>query len=376
MSVVINPPKQTQAIMFDPNKERQAMRQRAMAEMLVKQGNTPMKNEQAGGMTVARSPWEFANQAAQKGMGEYQLGQAENAQGEVDQQRAKLFQEALGQLESNPQGAAQVLMQDPSMGPDALRLYQEALSDKRASEAQAMGYQRKDMEWQRDADLKRELARMRVGSSGGGMVVDPDTGEITQSYSNKPLPVGALKLQQEALDGLNAAQTISQKSQAIQEQLGSGQLEVGPLENLISGARNWAGMSSPNSINYQNLETDLEKIRNDSLRLNKGVQTEGDAIRAMNEVIKNKNDPKALAAAMQKLDAINQRGAELQQMQINTLRQNYNAAPFDFEQMGGLPPAVPTQATGGAADKVRQHLAAKGMKPEQIEAFIQQRGIK
>jgi len=87
--------------------------------------------------------------------------------------------------------------------------------------------------------------------------------------------------------------------------------------------------------------TSLEKLRNDTLRLNKGVQTEGDAVRAMNEVIASKNDPKLFSAAMQKLDAVNQRAQELQKLQVNTIRNNYNAQPYNFEQMNALPSPIP-----------------------------------
>lgn len=170
-----------QAIMFDPMKEREAKRQKALAELLVAKGNQPLKNEVAGGMTVARSPWEFANQAAEKYMGEYKLGEADKQQTEVDQQRARLFQEALGQLESNPQGAAGVLMQDPAMGPDALKLYQQALSDKREE----------DMMRERWAHEK-ELFGMKAASGGGStpaaMQIANQMFALEQTMSNPNIP--------------------------------------------------------------------------------------------------------------------------------------------------------------------------------------------
>lgn len=338
---------------------------------------------------TSNSKYSGLNNAISKMLGAYGQKKVQEDYAQRDQDYNDTMQRALGTLlggpaeqdvnnpnitwderAPNPQLARQLLGSNPDTADFAQQLALQEYQNNQTQAAKAAEFAREDEMWERDANLKRELAKMRQG--GGGTYVDPDTGEVTQGYSDKPLPVGALKLQQEALDALNAAQTISQKSQAIQGQLENGDLEVGPIENIISGARNWAGMSSPNSINFQNLETDLEKMRNDSLRLNKGVQTEGDAIRAMNEVIKNKNDPKALAAAMQKLDAINKRGAELQQLQINALRQNYNVAPFNFDQMGTLPPATPTQGKG---DKIRQYLSGKGMSPEQIDTYLKGKGI-
>ena len=73
-------PKQNQAKFYDPQAEAETKRKRALAELLVEKGNTPLKNETAGGMTVARSPWENIAQGAEKYMGEYKLGQADDQQ--------------------------------------------------------------------------------------------------------------------------------------------------------------------------------------------------------------------------------------------------------------------------------------------------------
>lgn len=329
---------------------REAERLKTLAESLAKSGQY-RGNEVVSGRVVKQSPLEHLARGLQTAAGGYFEGQATNKADEDERMMQQRIGEALGQW-GDPQAAAGILAQDPRTAEMAFKI----------------------MQGETDFARDKELAQMRISAlgSGGGMI-DPDTGEITQSYSTKPLPVGALKLQQEALDALNAAQTISQKSQAITGQLESGELDVGPFENLISGARNWAGKSTPNSQAFANMETALEKIRNDSLRLNKGVQTEGDAERAMNEVIANKNDPVLLKNAMDKLTAINERGAELQRLQINQIRQNYNVAPMDFEGMNALPSAVPPK--GGQGDKVRQYLQKKGMNPQQIDAYIQSKGL-
>lgn len=360
---------------FDPKKEAEVKRRRLFAEQLMKQGQqTP--NEMVSGIVVQKSPIEGLVKALQTGLAGYQAGQADKLQTEDTAQRQKVLADAISQYGQDPQAAAQILMQSPSTSDMGMKMYMDAIERQRQSESDAAKLAREDAQWKKEAALKRELASMK---SGGTVSVDPDTGEITQSYSNKPLPVGALKLQQEGIDALAAAKGISETSNLLSQQVQTGLLDVGPVKNIINEVRNFAGKSTPESLAYANLDTALEKIRNDSLRLNKGVQTEGDAVRAMNEVIKNKNDPKLLQNALDKLNAINERAAELQKVQINTLRQNYNAAPMDFGGVQTLPSLVQEQyrqpSQPAPQNDVRSKLEASGVPPERIDAYLRAKGL-
>lgn len=363
---------------FDPKKEAEVKRRRLMAEQLMKQSEqTP--NEVVSGIVVKKSPIEGLAKALGSGLAGYQAGQADKMQTEDTINRQKVLAEAIGQYGTDPAAAAQMLMQSPSTSDMGMKLYLDDLQRQRDSQSEAAKLAREDANWEREAELKRELARMRMNNSGGGLTVDPDTGEITQTYSNKPLPVGALKLQQEGIDALAAAKGITETSGLLSQQVDTGLLDVGPVKNLVSEVRNFAGKSTPESIAYANLDTALEKIRNDSLRLNKGVQTEGDAVRAMNEVIKNKNDPKLLKSALDKLQAINDRAAELQKVQINTLRQNYNAAPMDFDGVGSLPSPIQEQyrpqTPTNNRENIIQQLKSRGRDDAYIQQFLQANGL-
>jgi len=362
---------------FDPKKEAEVRRKRLLAEQLMKQGEqTP--NEVVSGIVVKKSPLEGLVKALQTGVGGYQAGQADKIQTEDTMQKQKALADAVAQYGTDPQAAAQMLMQSPATSDVGMKIYMDDIKRKQDLELAQAGYAREDAQFEKEAALKRELAAMR--QNGGGVpTVDPDTGEITQGYSNKPLPVGALKLQQEGIDALAAAKGISETSKLLSQQVDAGTLDVGPIKNIISEVRNFAGQSTPESLAYANLDAALEKIRNDSLRLNKGVQTEGDAVRAMNEVIKNKNDPKLLQSSLDKLNAINDRAAELQKIQINTVRQNYNASPMDFENVGNLPSPIQEQYRQGAQPTtpqtdIRAKLQDAGIPPERIDAYLRAKG--
>lgn len=171
----------TQAIMFDPKSEREAQRKRQLAEILVAQGNQPLRNEQAGGMTVARSPWENINQAAQKYMGEYQLGKADEAEAEGEQRRQQMMQEALAQWGSDPQAAAAILGQDPRTSEMAAKILQGEID-----------YGRQQARWNQQDALARELAQTRAASSGGNtpapMQIANQMFALEQAMNNPALP--------------------------------------------------------------------------------------------------------------------------------------------------------------------------------------------
>lgn len=143
---------------FDPKAESEAKRKKVLAELLVKQGNQPVKNEMAGGMTVERSPWENINQGAQKYMGEYQMGKADDMQAELDANRQKGMSEALSKWGENPQEAAMMLAQDPR--------YADMAAEILGGE---VDYARQKERWaQQDALQRENIAALNQRASMGG----------------------------------------------------------------------------------------------------------------------------------------------------------------------------------------------------------------
>jgi len=162
--------------------------------------------------------------------------------------------------------------------------------------------------------------------------VDKQTGRAGPS---KPLPVGALRLQNEALDIIGTASTINDRMSKKVQQIEDGKLVLGPIKNIAGEARNLAGRSTEKSRNLASFKSDLEKMRNDSLRLNKGVQTEGDAQRAWNEILKNINDEQLVKQRLIEVQELNSRAVELRKLEVDAIRSNYGLDPLDttgFEQ--------------------------------------------
>ncbi|RUI20253.1 hypothetical protein [Pseudomonas aeruginosa] len=166
-----------------------------------------------------------------------------------------------------------------------------------------------------------ELQR-RVAQFGRQMGLLPDAG-------GKPLPSFVQKSEDKDLEALAGSAGINEQLGRIVGQIDSGALELGPLSNRLSEARNYLGSSTDQSRNYASLNSTLETLRNASLRLNAGVQTDGDAKRAWNELITNINDPALVKQRIQEITALNDRAVELKTNMINLRRRNAQAPELD-----------------------------------------------
>lgn len=184
-----------------------------------------------------------------------------------------------------------------------------------------------------------------VGPDGKPVYVSPDKAVGQRPFDRKSgqgIPQSMMKLQNEILEDVGVAGAIDADLGAISVQLQEGKLDLGPVSNVMSGARNFVGASNETSRNFQSFKSTLEKLRNDSLRLNKGVQTEGDSQRAWNELIANINDPKVVEQRLSEIRKINQRGADLKRLQLDTMRSNFGAEPMDVAPFANQQPAVGT----------------------------------
>jgi hypothetical protein len=166
----------------------------------------------------------------------------------------------------------------------------------------------------------------------------------------KPPPPAVARLQQDRLDEIALANNTNADLGRFAGALAAGELRLGPWENLESRGRNWVGRSDATSRNFASFESSLEKLRNDSLRLNKGVQTEGDAERAWNELLANVNDPGVVEQRLAEIQAINARAADLKKANLDILRAEYNLDPLDYSALDRGAAVLPKAGGGRVVD--------------------------
>lgn len=187
-------------------------------------------------------------------------------------------------------------------------------------------YEMEKAKLQTDIDYKRAMISQANAKSSS--IATPKA---------KPMPASAVKLQNEALDMIGTAKNIQTDLGNVINAIDSGKLDLGLFSNAMSRGRNYLGYSTEESRNYQTFMNTLEKLRNDSLRLNKGVQTEGDSERAWNEIVTNINDPKLVRQRLKEVQQINNRAANLKMIEVDLIRQNFGADPMDYSGYNSTP---------------------------------------
>jgi len=201
--------------------------------------------------------------------------------------------------------------------------------------------------------------------------LSPIPGGPKEGGNTKPLPPAALKMQQEDLDAIGTASAINSDLSAVQAQIDSGKLEFGPLKNLGNLVKNKTGMSDEKSRNFASFKTTLEKLRNDSLRLNKGVQTDGDAQRAWNELFDNISDQGVVKQRLAEIQRINERAVNLRKMNVDSVRANYGKEPLDTEGYESQPSAL----GGGQILPKNSRMDTKPGKVKTAADFIKANGL-
>lgn len=248
--------------------------------------------------------------------------------------------------DKTPREMAEILMQNPDTAPFGSQLLLKGMDRQEAAKQREHEIGLTNTFRSNENALNRQNMRDIAAMNNQGRK------DIAEGKAGK-LPVGALKLQQEELEALGIASTINADIGALGKQLESGEIQLGPMENVMSGAKNWLGASDKTSKNYATLKSTLEKMRNDSLRLNKGVQTEGDAVRAWNELFANLNDPGVVKQRLGEIQKVNQRAGNLRKMNIDAIRRNYGLEAMDTEAFQNQDPAV---GGGGLSSDERSEL--------------------
>lgn len=176
-----------------------------------------------------------------------------------------------------------------------------------------------------------------------GTMIDPDTGEIVSSAVARPMPQAAIENQNSLIDqiqGLRQAQTAANNALA---QIESGKLDLGLVNNAIATARNYAGIGDEETANLAAFKSNLETMRNSILLLHKGVQTEGDAQRAMNQIVSNINSPEVVRTQLQRLNELNRQAEQIKQFQLQRSTENFGRQMPEIPQMAAAPQNVQTQ---------------------------------
>lgn len=166
----------------------------------------------------------------------------------------------------------------------------------------------------------------------------------------EPLPVGAQKQRSDELEAIATSSQIDRNLTKFIDLIDGGKLDFGPINNLANRTRNALGVSNKESQNFANFNAELEKLRNDSLRLNAGVQTDGDAQRAWNELINNINDKDVVLSRLKIIRDKSREALGIRKSRVDLIQENYGKPPIDFEPY--INPGKPKDASAGVNPQI------------------------
>jgi len=189
-------------------------------------------------------------------------------------------------------------------GADAKELQKQRAADKRESDAQ------------RAADKRAADAQRLADKREAKALVD----------SLKPLPAFIAKAEDADYEQVTAAINLAEEANKYLSIIRSGEIKFGPLDRGLIAIRSAAGSEDPQVVARNDFERFKTRLINESLRLNKGTQTDSDAQRATNE-LKSAESMADAGKAIETLRRINADRARDAYKSITGRRANNNLPP-------------------------------------------------
>jgi len=211
-------------------------------------------------------------------------------------QRVQQFEQNQQQIKDN-----QAIMQ--SLRQQGLENSQQALLIQRGNQA----LQAQNIQFQQDMKRQQEAAK-------------------EETRKNKPLPSYLAKEEEADFSAASAATNIATDAYGYINRIKTGEIKFGVKDKASIRARQLVGSGAPDVVAREEYDRFVENLVNESLRLNKGTQTEGDAVREA-KALKSSESKEAAASAMKRLIEINTRRAENAASSVEKRRTNAGFPP-------------------------------------------------
>ena len=144
--------------------------------------------------------------------------------------------------------------------------------------------------------------------------------------SLKPLPPAIIKAEDADYEQATAAINLAQEADKYLSIIRSGEIKFGPLDRALVSIRGAAGSEDSQVVARNDFERFRTRLINESLRLNKGTQTDSDAQRATNE-LKSAESMTDAGKSIETLRRINADRARDAYKSITGRRANNNLPP-------------------------------------------------
>ena len=192
----------------------------------------------------------------------------------------------------------------------------ELAHQRRLEELERRGADAKELQKQRAADKRAADAQRLEDKREAKALVD----------SLKPLPPAIIKAEDADYEQATAAINLAQEADKYLSIIRSGEIKFGPLDRALVSIRGAAGSEDSQVVARNDFERFRTRLINESLRLNKGTQTDSDAQRATNE-LKSAESMTDAGKSIETLRRINADRARDAYKSITGRRANNNLPP-------------------------------------------------
>jgi hypothetical protein len=184
--------------------------------------------------------------------------------------------------------------------------------------------------------------------------------ELTKA--SKPLPTGIQKAEDADYEAATSAINLANDADKYLNSITSGNIKFGLKDRLSLAARSALGSNDPEVVARNDFERFKTTLVNESLRLNKGTQTEGDAARAAKE-LQGAESAADAAKAIQTLRDLNVRRAGDSRDSIDRRRANSKLPSVEVQiEVPKFEPRVFTNADYAALPKGTVFIDDKGVR--------------
>lgn len=245
--------------------------------------------------------------------------------------------------------------------PDGSRVshVRENLSPDEVAKIEDQNIRRQEMAQQ--SDLTRE--GYAVQREGQAVTMRGQDLDYERSLNERADKIDELNepTRQELRDYQSLGTRIQSMMQSALGDPGSGTppaFEIGPVNAAKYEAELRLGRPSAEAAAYGMFRTNVQGIVNESLRLNNGVQTEGDAKRETDNIMRNIHNPTYVEQRLLELDRINQRAIRSREETISRREARVNrpsqvAAPAARPRQGNAPRVGQTATNPSTGARIR-----------------------
>ena len=145
--------------------------------------------------------------------------------------------------------------------------------------------------------------------------------QLADQKNVKVLPAPILKMEGENITAAYEANKLASQVDSQMKSLLASGLQFSPAKNAMLATKSAMGSSDPEVLAYNDFQQFKTKLVNDTLRLNKGTQTEGDAVRAANELT-NAKSTQDVVRSLQKIRDVNAQAVDMQNKIITSNRKS------------------------------------------------------